>query len=77
MFVGSQRSGKLRYTKMSKATLTFSTRVVAEKFATDWSRYSRRGHIVGSGNDNVDVVVFDLTDNDKNWIDNWAAKANA
>ena len=63
-------------TTMNKATLKFSTREVAERFATDWGRYSKRGHIVGAGTENVEVMVFDLTDNDRAWIDNYAAKIN-
>lgn len=77
MFVGSNKHKDEKTTTMSKATLKFSTRSIAERFTTDWSRYSKRGHIIGAGTENVEVIVFDLTDNDRNWIEGYAAKINA
>jgi hypothetical protein len=61
---------------MKKATLTFPQRSQAEGFAIAWSRYSKTGHIVGSGMQNVSVTVFDVTDSHKEWIDNYVSKIN-
>lgn len=59
-----------------KATLTFPSRSQAETFATDWSRYSKTGHIIGSGLENVEVTVFGLSQEDQNWIDNYIQTLN-
>jgi hypothetical protein len=59
-----------------KATLTFEHRRMAEKFATDWGRYSKRGHIIGSGNKNVSVTIFDVTPEDKVWVDEYISFCN-
>lgn len=59
-----------------KATLTFPSRSQAEAFATDWGRYSKTGHIIGSGLENVEVTVFDLSQEDQNWIDNYVQSLN-
>jgi len=48
-----------------KATLTFPTRQLAEDFATDWSRKTLSGHTVGSGEENVEVSIYNITDGDK------------
>ena len=59
-----------------KATLTFANRELAEHFATAWSRYSKRGHIVGAGTENVEVIVHDVEESDKAWIDAYAQRVN-
>jgi len=59
-----------------KATIKFATRELAEKFATDWSRFSLTGHIIGSGIENVEVKVFDITKEQKIWIDEYFLKTN-
>lgn len=59
-----------------KATLTFTKRLQAEDFATAWGRYSKTGHIVGSGMENVDVIIFDVIDKDKTWINNYVSNIN-
>ena len=58
------------------ATLKFPERLQAETFATEWSRYSKTGHIVGSGMENVEVTVFDVTEADKEWINDYVSKIN-
>lgn len=55
------------------ATLKFPTRIQAETFVTNWGRYSKRGHTMGAGLLNVDVKVFDLSDKDIEWINNYVA----
>jgi hypothetical protein len=57
-------------TKMKTATVTlkFETRQEAETFATLWARFTRRGHIVGSGLENVEVTVHDVTPTELDWI---------
>ena len=57
-----------------KATLTFKFREHAEKFAIDWGRFSKQGHIVGAGQENVDVTVFNVGDLEKNWIESYISK---
>lgn len=59
-----------------KATLTFPKRSQAENFATAWGRYSKTGHIVGSGTENVTVTVFEVTDEQKVWIDKYVSTLN-
>ena len=59
-----------------KATLTFKTIELANDFAMAWSRHSKTGHIVGSGIENVSVTVFDLTENDKEWINKYVNNLN-
>mgnify|MGYP001286414152 CR=1 FL=1 len=59
-----------------KATLTFPTRQLAEDFATDWSRKTLSGHTVGSGEENVEVSIYNITDGDKDWVDNYVANLN-
>jgi 3'-phosphoadenosine 5'-phosphosulfate sulfotransferase (PAPS reductase)/FAD synthetase len=59
-----------------KATLKFPTREQAEKFAIDWGRYSSTGHIVGAGQKDVDVTIFDVKEKDKVWIDGYVGGIN-
>ena len=59
-----------------KANLKFPTREQAEKFAIDWGRYSSTGHIVGSGEVDVAVSISSLTEEDKEWVDNYVANMN-
>lgn len=59
-----------------KATLKFPLRIQAEKFAKNYARYSKKGHLVGSGLVNVEVTVFDVTDQDKDWIDGYISGLN-
>ena len=59
-----------------KATLIFPNRQDAEDFCIQWSRYSKRGHTIGPGVENVEVTVYDLTGEDKDWIDNYISKIN-
>ena len=59
-----------------KATLKFRYRDHAESFANAWARHTLRGHIVGSGLENVEVTVFDIDESDKNWIDNYVSELN-
>lgn len=63
--------------KTSKATLTFPTISSAEKFATEWSRYSKQGHTIGSGTENVKVNIYNVSENDKKWIQDYLININA
>lgn len=63
-------------TDKSKATIKFPTKQQADIFATEWSRYSKTGHIVGAGTEDVEVTIFDLTEEDKKWVDNYTSKIN-
>ncbi len=59
-----------------KATLTFKDRPQAESFAKAWSRHSLRGHTIVAGTENVEVTVYDVTENDKAWIDSYVSTVN-
>jgi hypothetical protein len=59
-----------------KATLNFANRFQAEKFATTWSRYSLRGHVISAGTENVSVTIFNVTEEDKIWIDSYVSELN-
>lgn len=59
-----------------KATLVFTKRLQAEAFAIAWGRYSKTGHILGAGMENVSVTVFDVTDDKKVWIDQYVSTIN-
>lgn len=61
---------------MTKATLTFLQRSQAEQFCTAWTFYSKRGHTLGSGKENVKVTLHNVTDDNKQWIDNYAKGLN-
>lgn len=52
-----------------KATLTFETRIAAYEFAESWSRFSLKGHSIGSGTKNVTVTLYDVDDEGKDFID--------
>lgn len=55
------------------ATLTFNTRENAQLFCQQWTRYSLRGHTMGAGTKNVEVKLYDVTEDNKQWIDSWVA----
>jgi DNA polymerase III sliding clamp (beta) subunit (PCNA family) len=63
-------------TNIFKASLTFPNREEAELFALKWGRYSKSGHIVGSGLKDVKVTVFDVTEKDKEWINSYIENIN-
>ena len=42
----------------------FNKRSDAEKFALLWTRFSCKGHIICSGNTNVDVILHDVNKKD-------------
>ena len=59
-----------------KATLTFKKRIEAENFAKDWARFSKSGHTIGAGLENVKVSIYGINDDAKKWIDNYVSKTN-
>lgn len=59
------------------ATIKFPAREQAEIFATNWSRYSKLGHTIGSGTKNVTVDVYNISEDQKIWIDNYIANINS
>ncbi len=61
----------------TRATLKFKNRSQAEQFAISWTRYSKTGHMIGSGTTNVEVTVYNITDNDKNWIEEYISNINS
>ena len=54
--------------RLATVTLKFETREQAETFTTIWSRKTKRGHIVGSGMENVEVMLHDVTPDELEWI---------
>ncbi len=62
---------------MAKATLTFEKREQAELFALKWARKTKRGHIVGDGFTNVYVTVFHVTEDEKDWINQYVNELNS
>ena len=54
--------------RLATVTLKFETREQAETFATTWLRKTKRGHIVGSGMENVEVMLHDVTPDELEWI---------
>jgi hypothetical protein len=58
------------------AILKFPKRSQAEEFARDWSRYSKKGHTIGAGLENVEVSIYGFEEDGKKWIDNYVAEMN-
>lgn len=58
------------------ATITFSTREQAENFARAWTRKTLMGNTIGSGENNVQVNVYNVTDELKEWINQYVSNAN-
>lgn len=54
-----------------EATLTFENREDAEAFAKSWSRKSLTGHTITAGLKNVQVTVWNVTDELRQWIDDY------
>jgi len=54
--------------RLATVTLKFETREQAETFATIWSRKTKRGHIVGSGMENVELMLHDVAPDELEWI---------
>lgn len=59
-------------TKTFKATLIFLTNEEAEEFATAYSRKTLRGHTITQNT----VEVYELSIDDKNWIDKYVKDMN-
>lgn len=59
-----------------QATLTFRRRRDALKFERFYTRFSKEGVTVSSGTENVDVTVFNVTEEKKAFIDNYVEKTN-
>jgi len=54
--------------KTATVKVRFETRTSAETFATLWARFSKKGHIVGSGLEDVDVTVHRVEPDELGWI---------
>ena len=63
---------------MTKATLTFKTQALAEAFAIAWSRETLTGHTVSSvqADGSAYVVVYNVTEDRKTFIDTYTAALN-
>jgi hypothetical protein len=60
--------------KTATVTVRFETRTSAETFATLWARFSKKGHIVGSGLEDVDVTVHGVEPDELSWIKEYISK---
>jgi hypothetical protein len=60
--------------KTATVTVRFEERQEAEVFATLWARFSKKGHTVGSGLENVDVTVSDVEPTELDWIKEYVSK---
>ena len=58
----------IKMKNQATVTLKFETREQAETFATIWSRKTKRGHIVGSGMENVELMLHDVAPDELEWI---------
>ena len=54
--------------QIATVTLKFETRQQAETFATLWARRTKRGHIVGSGMENLEVTLHGVTPDELEWV---------
>lgn len=59
-----------------KATLTFPSRDMAKKFASEWAHYTLTGNDMSATKDDgsVDVTVYDVTNERKKWIDSYISQ---
>lgn len=55
-----------------KATIEFMTPVQANEFAVTYSRKTLRGHTVEQNK----VHIYDITEDEKSWIDNYIKELN-
>jgi hypothetical protein len=55
------------------ATLTFPNINLAQKFETEWTRFTLEGRDRSSEKDDgsFDVTVYNLNSDRKEWIENW------
>ena len=61
-----------------KATLKFSTYSLAKEFALEWSFYSKRGYNLSADKgDETTLTLFNITNEDKSWIDGTINHINA
>ena len=54
--------------QVATVTLKFETRQQAETFAGLWARRTKRGQLVGSGMENVQVILHDVTPDELEWV---------
>ena len=68
--IASNPTLTLKTEAMTTATVTlrFETRQQAETFAMLWARITKKGHIVGSGIENVEVILHNVTSEELAWI---------
>jgi len=59
-----------------KATLTFTNRSTAQRFATMWSRRSLMGYSLGNTKDGASVDIYNITPALKAWIDAYVKENN-
>lgn len=58
------------------AKLTFPNRELATQFGIEWSRFSMRGRDTSSTKENgsVEVKIYNVSDDEKKWVDEWIKK---
>jgi hypothetical protein len=70
VYIYTIETNKQKTEAMTTATVTlrFETRQEAETFSMLWSRITKKGHIVGSGTENFEVVLHNVTSEELGWI---------
>ncbi len=53
---------------LTTTSITFSDKQTAREFATQWTRYTKTGHTIGSDNK---VSIWGVTDETQKWIDSY------
>ena len=60
---------------METATVKFPNRIMAQEFATAYSRFSHKWNVISSWVENVSVYV-DVVDGAKEWIEKYISLIN-
>lgn len=59
----------------TKATLTFPSLTLADRFEREWTRFTYEGRDRSSVRENgsVSITVYNVSDARKDWIESWVA----
>ena len=56
--------------------IEFEDRAGAELFAQQWGRFTKRGHSIDAGKTDVKVRIWDVTPEEKTWVEAYIAEKN-
>ena len=64
---------------MTQATLTFPNIEMAKQFGIEWTRFTFEGRTESAVKEDgsADVIVYNVDDARKEWIESWVAPYNA